>query len=408
MRSEHLNFSQRKTSSTGSSSHGSCSPRYKSQYSPRATSNPRSHPDTTEGSYKTCESILQESFNDLSIYEHDEIILYDKIYYIGQNCVKASGAFTDDEGDYMGLVGDHLAYRYEIIKLIGKGAFGQVYECLDHKYQENVAIKILKNKNRFTQSGLSEIKLLTDLDDTDSTGSIVKKYANFEFRGHLCIVFELLSISLYEFLEKHNFSGMNKNIVKRIAVQLLITLKLIHSLGVIHCDLKPENILFKYEGKSSIKLIDFGSACFQYEKLRDYVQSRYYRAPEIVLGGVYNEKIDLWSLGCILVECTIGIPLFPAESEADLLKKQIEVLGQPPNDMIKNSRLGSEYFNEEYQFVGKNDQNMTFEDNKSLEEILDGCDTKFIKFIKECLEWDPEMRFSAEDGLNHPWIRGRD
>jgi dual specificity tyrosine-phosphorylation-regulated kinase 2/3/4 len=82
----------------------------------------------------------------------------------------------------------------------------------------------------------------------------------------------------------------------------------------VHCDLKPENILLKEYNKSGIKMIDFGSSCFEQETLYTYIQSRYYRAPEITLGLPYSHQIDIWSAGCILAELTTGVPLFPGEN----------------------------------------------------------------------------------------------
>lgn len=84
-----------------------------------------------------------------------------------------------------------------------------------------------------------------------------------------------------------------------------------------HCDLKPENVLLKKPNKSSIKIIDFGSSCFESERYYTYIQSRFYRAPEIMLGIPYTPAIDMWSLGCIVFECLIGVPIFAGENERD-------------------------------------------------------------------------------------------
>ena len=291
MKAEHLTSPRRKTSSTASS-HSSLSPTYRSPLNLEANSlvSIRMEPKITA---ITASRAVIEYYNDLTEYERDEIVLYEEIYFLGQGCNKCSGKYTENHGDYIGLIGDHIAYKYEIIKLLGKGAFGQVFECIDRKEQEHVAIKIIKNKVRFRRAGDAENELLDVLMTKEDGDFIVKKLDSFEFRGHLCIVFELLSISLYQFLEKNHFQGLGINLVKRIAVQLLITLKTIHAADIIHCDLKPENILLKYENKSSIKLIDFGSACGITSKVFDYVQSRFYRAPEVILGYGYDEKIDI-------------------------------------------------------------------------------------------------------------------
>ena len=139
----------------------------------------------------------------------------------------------------------------------------------------------------------------------------------FIFRSHLCITFESLNMNLYELIKLSNYSGIEVKVIKNMAVQLLIALRFLSKHKIIHCDLKPENILLKHPNKSLIKVIDFGSSCFLDKRLYTYIQSRFYRAPEIILGLKYTMQIDMWSLGCILMELFTGIPVFPGESEAE-------------------------------------------------------------------------------------------
>jgi len=105
-------------------------------------------------------------------------------------------------------------------------------------------------------------------------------------------------------------------------------------LKIVHCDLKPENILLKHPTRSGIKIIDLGSSCFEHEKVYTYIQSRFYRAPEIIFGILYTCAIDMWSFGCILYELFTGNPLFPGESEAEQLHLIMEVKGVPPKELI--------------------------------------------------------------------------
>ena len=114
-------------------------------------------------------------------------------------------------------------------------------------------------------------------------------------------------MNLYEYIKQNNFSGVSEAFVKSIAFQLLTSVSFLQKHNIIHCDLKPENIILTNASKSStIKVIDFGSSCFDNEKLYAYIQSRYYRAPEIILGLGYNPQIDMWSIGCILAELYLG------------------------------------------------------------------------------------------------------
>ena len=113
----------------------------------------------------------------------------------------------------------------------------------------------------------------------------------------------------------------------------------IKDLGIIHCDLKPENILLIDSIKSAIKVIDFGTACFENQKIYTYIQSRFYRAPEIMLGIAYDKAIDMWSLGCILVELYLGYPLFCGEDEPEQLAMIMEYIGVPPAKVILVRKL---------------------------------------------------------------------
>ena len=158
-----------------------------------------------------------------------------------------------------------------------------------------------------------------------------------------------MSINLYEFLKSNKFQGITLTLIKRFAFQILQALCLLSEHDIIHCDLKPENILLKHPNHSAIKVIDFGSSCFGDKRLYTYIQSRFYRAPEIILGIPYTTAIDMWSFGCILVELFTGYPLFPGESEAEQLLCIMEVLGPPPADvMAKATRLDLFFINNEF------------------------------------------------------------
>ena len=126
-----------------------------------------------------------------------------------------------------------------------------------------------------------------------------------------------MSINLYEFIKGNNFMGVSLSLIRRFAIQILQALKYLEQENIIHCDLKPENILLKSRDKSGIKIIDFGSSCFADQRIYTYIQSRFYRAPEIILGIPFTTAIDMWSLGCILVELYTGMPIFPGECERE-------------------------------------------------------------------------------------------
>jgi len=123
-------------------------------------------------------------------------------------------------------------------------------------------------------------------------------------------------------------------------------LKYLREENLIHCDLKPENILLKSPDKSGIKVIDFGSSCFVNERIYTYIQSRFYRAPEIILGIPYTTAIDMWSFGCILTELFTGVPLFPGESEQEQLSLIMEVIGMPPQTILDQATRKDVFFDQ--------------------------------------------------------------
>jgi len=130
-------------------------------------------------------------------------------------------------------------------------------------------------------------------------------------------VFELLSYNLYELLRNTNFRGVSLNLTRKFAQQLCTALLFLSTpeINIIHCDLKPENILLCNPKRSAIRIIDFGSSCQVGQRMFHYIQSRFYRSPEVLLGIPYDLAIDMWSLGCILVEMHTGEPLFSGKDE---------------------------------------------------------------------------------------------
>lgn len=253
----------------------------------------------------------------LSLFERLEILNYPSVFYIGCCLKKRSNfnnslfnnGFDDKNGSYINILHDHISYRYEVLKLLGKGSFGQVLKVYDHKTSEYVALKMIRNEKRFSDQAVEEIKILELLKcrDFDDTRNVVHLIEHFKFRNHVCITFELLSLNLYELIKRNKFQGFPLLLVRKFAYSILICLDLLHKNKIIHCDLKPENILLKQQGRSSIKVIDFGSSCFEKQRIYTYIQSRFYRAPEVILGSTYSYPIDIWSFGCILAELVTGM-----------------------------------------------------------------------------------------------------
>lgn len=137
----------------------------------------------------------------------------------------------------------------------------------------------------------------------------------------------MLSLNLYELLKNTQFSGVSLNLIRKFAKQILRALQYLSrpDVDVIHCDLKPENILLRHPKRSGIKVIDFGSSCLSNKQMYQYIQSRFYRSPEVILQLPYTVAIDMWSLGCILVEMHTGEPLFSGSDQFDQIQKIVKV-----------------------------------------------------------------------------------
>ncbi|KAK3945823.1 hypothetical protein QBC46DRAFT_61285 [Diplogelasinospora grovesii] len=357
----------------------------------------------------------------LNIYERGEIVDYKDIYFCGtQNAAKVVGdvqadspnfGYDDERGDYSIVPGDHLAYRYEIIDVLGKGSFGQVVRCIDHKTGVLVAVKIIRNKKRFHQQALVEVNILQKLREWDPKNkySMVNFTHSFYFRGHLCISTELLDMNLYEFIKSNNFRGFSLKLIRRFTKQMLSSLNLLKQHKVIHCDLKPENILLRHPLHSEIKVIDFGSSCFENEKVYTYIQSRFYRSPEVILGMTYGMPIDMWSLGCILAELYTGVPIFPGENEQEQLACIMEVFGPPEKHLIEKSTRKKLFFDS----MGKPRLTVSSKgrrrrpSSKTLQQVLKCDDEPFLDFLSRCLRWDPDRRMKPDEAIRHEFITGQ-
>ncbi len=166
----------------------------------------------------------------------------------------------------------------------------------------------------------------------------------------MCLVFEHLSFNLYELLRRTHFRGVSLTLIRKFARQILKTLAYLSlpEIDIIHCDLKPENILFRVPNRSAIKVIDFGSSCFRDKQMYKYIQSRFYRSPEVILELPYDQAIDMWSLGCILVEMHTGMPLFSGRDEADQMRRFVALKGLPPRHMLQASKKADKFFEVAY------------------------------------------------------------
>ncbi|GMI85441.1 yeast YAK1-related gene 1 [Hibiscus trionum] len=344
--------------------------------------------------------------------------------------------------------------RYIVKDVLGHGTFGQVAKCWVPETSSFVAVKIIKNQPAYYQQALVEVSILTTLNkkyDPEDKHHIVRIYDYFVYQRHLCICFELLDTNLYELIKINHFRGLSLSIVQLFSKQILRGLALLKDAGIIHCDLKPENILLCTSVKpAEIKIIDFGSACMEERTVYSYIQSRYYRSPEVLLGYQYTTAIDMWSFGCIVAELFLGLPLFPGASEFDLLRRMIKIVGsQPPDYVLKEAKNTSKFFKcvgsihnienvevggrsayqalteEEYEAreLKKPLMGKEYFDHKNLEAIVTNYPYRknlpeediikegqirlaLIDFLRGLVEFDPAKRWSPFQASKHPFVTG--
>lgn len=337
------------------------------------------------------DQVLSRFFKYLTTYEYNEILSYPNIYYIAAGLSKLESdpnkdnrGFDDDQNDYLLVKDDHIAYRYQVLKIIGQGSYGEVVKVYDHKDKKHMALKIIKNIKSIMYQAKLEAKILYKLlSDPSIPEEVIQVKDYFFFRNHLIGVFDLMECNLYQHVKSKNFNPLTLSEIKDIANQLLKAMKFYHKLGIIHCDLKPENIMFM-NNKTRIVTIDFGTACFEGKKLFTYIQSRYYRAPEVILEIGYDKKIDIWSFGCVIAELAIGRPIFPGKDEFDQFMSIAEVLGMPPNCMFEKSSKHP-IIRENFKVLTKNYFNcgkIKIPGSKHLRSLMPNYESLFYEFLE--------------------------
>ncbi|AQZ17249.1 YAK1 (YJL141C) [Zygosaccharomyces parabailii] len=298
---------------------------------------------------------------------------------------KFNGGYDNINSDYILYVNDVLGTeqnrKYLVLDILGQGTFGQVVKCQNILTKDIVAVKVVKSREEHLTQSITEARILDLLNtkvDPMNQHHILQLHDTFVHKNHLCLVFELLSNNLYELLKQNQFHGLSMRLIRTFTAQLLDALCVLKDSKLVHCDLKPENVLLCSPDRPDLKVIDFGSSCEERRTIYTYIQSRFYRAPEVLLGIPYSTSIDMWSLGCIVAELFLGIPILPGVSEFNQVSRIVECLGYPPAwmlDMGKNTT----------RFMKKLDS--ATDDNKSLVDSdvsMLGTQTKYrLKTVEE-------------------------
>jgi dual specificity tyrosine-phosphorylation-regulated kinase 2/3/4 len=333
--------------------------------------------------------------------EVSEIDGFPEVYYLGDPSKKVrelpiaeyNYGYDDARHHYRCNCGDHIAYRFEIRSQLGKGAFGQVIRVLDHKTKTEVALKVIVNTKQMNVQGHREIALLeklTRLPDFDLS-NVVHTTDFFTFRSHICVVFEILGANLFDYSRSIRFRPIETAQLRAMARAILKGLAFLHRNSVVHCDIKPENLLLVPHTSDDVRLIDFGSSCITGERPFEYIQSRFYRAPEVIFGLPYGPPMDMWGFGCVLAELATGKPAFPGANEREQVRLLMEVLGPPPPEMASAG--------------GRTVKLLALAKKKRpLRVHLRLADKGLVGLIRRTLEWDQGKRITAEEALAHPWV----
>lgn len=337
--------------------------------------------------------------------------------------------WDDSEGYYNVRLGELINGRYHVTQTLGKGMFSAVVRATDSKTNKLVAIKLIRQNDTMRKAGMKEIDILEQLHqaDPDDKKHVIKFERYFEHKGHLCMVFENLSLNLREVLKKFGRDvGLNLGAIRAYAQQIFLGLSLMRKCNILHADLKPDNLLVS-EQLNVLKICDLGSASSASDnEITPYLVSRFYRAPEIILGIPYDYAIDVWSIGCTLFELYTGKILFTGRNNNQMLRSIMECRGKYPPKLLRRGSLAHLHFDDMLNFHSTEEDKITGrlatkivdfkKPTRDLKTRLMGKGTRgmsdaevkdlqsFVDFLDRCLSLNPEKRCTPTEALKHPFL----
>jgi len=298
----------------------------------------------------------------------------------------------------------HVLRKYEICQKLGKGAYGIVWKAIDKRSKEVVALKKIFDAFQNAtdaQRTFREIMYLQEMTGHDNIirlGNVLKADNDRD----IYLVFEYMETDLHAVIRANILEDIHK---QYIMYQLFRALKFMHAANVIHRDMKPSNILLNSD--CQMKVCDFGLArsisalenpasSGPAPVLTDYVATRWYRAPEILLGSTkYTKGVDLWSYGCILGELLAQKPLFPGSSTMNQLERIIEVIGRPSAGDIEAIKSP---------FAATMLESIPPVAGKPMHDIFPHASAEALDLLRRLLQFNPMKRISAESALSHPYV----
>lgn len=346
-------------------------------------------------------------------------------------------SWDDVEGYYIFQVGEVLDQRYKVTSAHGKGVFSTVLRAIDLEAEprgiqtSEVAIKVIRANEVMLKAGRQEQEILQTLAKYDPNNQkfCIRMTDSFEYRNHLCLVFEPMALNLREVLKKYGRGiGISIRAVQVYATQFFVALQHLKFCNIIHADIKPDNILANDEKNPTVvKICDLGSAMTRGEnELTPYLASRFYRAPEVILGMRYDVPMDMWSVGCCLFELYTGRILFPGRTNNEMLKYMMDYKGPFSKKMLRRGIFSSRHFDdsgafgllEEDKVSGQQVRKIlhVMKASKNLTRALqsstlrpDPATKRKVNQLGDLLEkifvLDPEKRITVDEALAHPFIR---
>ncbi|CAD8052227.1 unnamed protein product [Paramecium primaurelia] len=307
-----------------------------------------------------------------------------------------------NQNDQHNQIEEHILKQFDIQDFKGKGAYGIVWKAIDKQTKQQVALKkvfdAFQNQTD-AQRTFREVCFLQQLTDHENIVKLLK-VIQAENQKDLYMVFEYMETDLHKVIRAGLLSPLH---MQYIIYQLLKCLKFIHSGQLIHRDLKPSNLLIDSDCK--VKVADFGLARSiaqsenQYEMpiMTEYVATRWYRAPEILLGSHhYSKSVDMWSVGCILGEMILGKAIFSGASTLNQIEKIIELIGRPKQEDLEliNAPLAQQVLD-----------GISMQKRKSFAGFFPNASPDFIDFIRQCLNWNPSKRMTIDEALKHQLMK---